>query len=43
MLHGEGGVLGKVFTRSNKSTSAYCKNDVAELFRLLSWESLVLG
>ena len=33
MLHGKGGVPGKVLTRSNESTSAYCMNNVAELFR----------
>ncbi len=33
MLHGKGGVLGEVLTRRNKSTGAYCKNDVAELCR----------
>ncbi len=33
MLHGKGGVLGKVLTRSNKSTGAYFKNNVAELCR----------
>jgi hypothetical protein len=32
-LHSKGGVPSEVLTRSNKSTSACCKNNVAELFR----------
>ncbi len=32
-LHGEGGVLGEVLTRSNKDIGLYCKNNVTELCR----------
>ncbi len=32
-LHGKGGVPGEVLKRSNKSTGAYCKNNVSEICR----------